>query len=82
MTTIVQEKTDQAIRILQELDIDLWLTFVRETSAAADPVLPLIYGHDLTGQSVLMLANNGEKIAIVGTFEENTAKGVGAYGQR
>ncbi len=77
--TIVREKVRQASAILQELDIDLWLTFVRETTANPDPVVPLIYGHDLTWQSALMILPSGENVAIVGHFEAEAARGTGAY---
>jgi Xaa-Pro aminopeptidase len=69
--TLIQEKVDQAIEILKEQKIDLWLTFVRETSGVRDPVLDFLIGeYDLTWQSALLLTCNGEKIAIVGNLEK------------
>jgi hypothetical protein len=45
---ITCEKLEQAVDILNEKDIDLWLTFVRETTQVPAPCLSLLLGFDLT----------------------------------
>lgn len=78
----IQEKVAQAVAILQEKDIDVWLTFVRETSLLADPILPLIFGEsDLTWQSALILTKWDERIAIVGHFEAENVRRLGVYNE-
>lgn len=78
---LVREKVDQAVAILQEKNIDLWLTFVRETSAVRDPVLPYIYGHDVTWQSAFILTSKGDRIAILGHFDSEATRRMGVYSE-
>jgi len=69
--SLIQEKIGQAIEILKEQNIDLWLTFVRETSGVRDPVLSFLIGeNDLTWHSALIFTKHGDKIAVVGNLEK------------
>ncbi len=76
---IVQEKTEQAVEILREKDVDLWITFVRETSHVKDPVLDLILGFGLTWTSALMIHRSGARVAIVGRYDVPNIERLGAY---
>ncbi len=69
MQNIYQEKIQQAIEILQELNIDMWLIYVRETETIRDPSLDLILGTNCTWQSAFILTATGESIAIVGSLD-------------
>lgn len=76
---LIREKVQQAIEILREKQVDLWLTFVRETSALRDPVLPFLYGHDVTWQSAFILTARGERIAILGRYDAEPARQLNIY---
>lgn len=72
-------KTDQAVEILKEKGIDVWLTYVRETIANVDPSLELIFEGDLTWESALILTADGEKVAIVGVHDAPDIEEEGVY---
>jgi Xaa-Pro aminopeptidase len=76
---VVREKLDQAVEVVGEKDIDLWLTFVRETAHGGDPCLDLLLGFDLTWTSALIVSRTGERIAIVGRFDVDNVERMGGY---
>ena len=78
-STLVQEKLDQAVEILREQDVDLWLTFVRETSLTSDPSLDLIAGVYSAWQGAFLVSATGERTAIVGRFDAPSVELLGAY---
>jgi Xaa-Pro aminopeptidase len=78
--SLLLEKAIQATNILKETNIDLWLTFVRETSGVRDPVLDFLIGPgDLTWDSALMFTKSGERIAIVGNLEKDAIERLGVF---
>jgi Xaa-Pro aminopeptidase len=80
--SLIQEKVDQAIEILKEQEIDMWLTFVRETSGVRDPALDFLIGEgDLTWESALMLTRKGEKIAIIGNLEKEALQRLDVFSE-
>ncbi|MBA7499875.1 Xaa-Pro dipeptidase [subsurface metagenome] len=68
--SIVKEKTDQAIKILKELDVDLWLTYVRKTSEIMDPCLYFLTDESwFTWETAFIITKKGENIAICGRYD-------------
>lgn len=79
--TIYREKLDQAQQLLDALDLDAWLLFVRETSMAGDPAMRLIVPFDLTWESALLVGRNGTRTAIVGRYDMQPIEASGLFGQ-
>lgn len=76
---LIREKLKQARAILQELDVDCWVTFVRETGMTSDPTLVFLGPSHLTWHSALVVCRDGRTRAIVGSLEVATVKDLGAY---
>ena len=71
---MVNEKIKQAASILKEKNMDMWLTFVRESSTAPDPVLELILGTSCTWASAFIITDSGDAMAIVGSLDVQNIK--------
>lgn len=67
---IVSEKLEQATKLLNENSVDMWVTFVQETSAGRERVFDYISVGDLTWESAIIITKNGDKIVILGKFDE------------
>jgi len=76
---MILEKQKQAADILKEKNIDLWLTFVRETGNIKDPMLEMIVGTNATWHSAFMITSKGERIAIVGSLEVANMESVATF---
>lgn len=66
---LLAEKLEQASKLVAESPFDVWITFVRETSEAADPILAYLMEGALTWQSALLIARDGRRVAVVGNYD-------------
>ena len=73
------EKLDQAVEILGEQDVDLWLTLVRETLLTSDPCLDLVAGVYCAWTGAFLVSRTGERIAIVGRYDAPSVQQLGVY---
>ena len=71
---MVNEKIQQAVEILKELNVDMWLVFARETSTTPDPMLELVLGTHCTWTSAFIITASGERIALVGSLDVQNIK--------
>ena len=78
-TNIVQEKLAQAVAILDEQDVDLWMLLARESDTMGDPSMPLVVGTSVTWESAFLISRAGDHVAIVGTGDVENVKQTGAW---
>jgi Xaa-Pro aminopeptidase len=76
---LTSEKLTQAAELVAASDVDVWMTFVRETGACADPVLSLLIEGGLVWQSALMVDRSGRKTAIVGNYDAEALRSSGDW---
>lgn len=79
MQQLIKEKINQAVEILNEKKIDLWITFVRESSTIHDPMLDMIVGTNATWQSAFIINKSGDTTAIVGSLEVPNLETTGTF---
>jgi Xaa-Pro aminopeptidase len=75
---LIQQKVQQAKAILNEFDIDCWITFVRETALNGDPTLPFLVNGDLTWHSAFIITQT-HAYAIVGQYDRLGVEDLKAY---
>jgi Xaa-Pro aminopeptidase len=78
---MIDAKIEQAIGILKEREIDLWLIFARESSTVHDPCLDLVVGGDVTWTAAFLLGRGGERIAIMGSLDTGPYRVAGHYSE-
>ena len=77
---MIREKVQQAVEILQEKKVDMWLTFVRESSSMPDPALDMVVGQHATWQTAWIICRDGETIAVAGSLDVASIEDNPAYG--
>ncbi|MDI6779809.1 MAG: M24 family metallopeptidase [Bacteroidota bacterium] len=76
---MIKEKIKQAVEILKEKNIDVWVTFVRESTTIPDPSLEMVVGTSCTWQTAYIITSKGETIAIAGSLDVANLKSKGYY---
>ncbi len=74
-----KEKIAQAVEILRELDIDLWMVIDRESGIITDPMMDYVVGNHATWLSFFLFSRTGEKHAIVGNLDVETFRRAGLF---
>lgn len=73
------EKLAQANQILQDLNIDMWLIFARETEETPERAWELLAPGMVVWQSAMILTKDGDRIAIVGQGDDDEYRNRGWY---
>jgi Xaa-Pro aminopeptidase len=76
---MISAKIEQAKGILDELDIDAWMIFTRESAEVHDPCIDLVVGGNVTWASAFILTRKGERIAVLGSLDKAAHETLGYF---
>lgn len=76
---MISAKIEQAIGILDELGVDAWMIFTRESAEVHDPCIDLVVGGNVTWASAFILTRKGERIAVLGSLDKAAHEMLGHY---
>ncbi|PWB73859.1 aminopeptidase P family protein [candidate division GN15 bacterium] len=78
---IVKAKIEQATRLLDEMNIDAWALFERETAMQKDPTHDMVVGLEAVWNSLFLFTRRGDAIALVGNFDADLYRRSGRFTQ-
>jgi Xaa-Pro aminopeptidase len=76
---IIKEKIKQANELLEELNTDAWIVFVRETSMMADPTMAMVVGFEAVWNSFFIFTRGGDAVAVVGNLDAENFRQSGRF---
>lgn len=76
MYEIQRQKMTQAIRYLNEQQLDVWLIY---TSEGSDPCIPLVTGVGTVGPGVFLLTASGQKVAMCSLIDAQDIEESGLF---
>lgn len=76
---LIKAKIQQATQLLDEMNIDAWALFERETSSQKDPTHDMVVGLDAVWNSLFLFTRRGEAIALVGNFDADGFSRAGRF---
>ncbi len=76
---IIKAKIQQATRLLDEMNIDAWALFERETSMQKDPTHQMVIGLEVVWNSLFLFTRKGDAIAVVGNFDADGFTATGRF---
>lgn len=81
MNTLVAEKVEQAIGLLQQYDLDCWLVFTQEMGRECDSIYPLLMDDLDLGGGILLLFRNGRRVAITSGLDRALPLSTGVWNE-
>src|SRR5262245_10237186 len=81
MFTLLREKADQAQALLDEVGLDCWLTFARETANHPDPGVDLVVGAPVVRNSAFLFARGGPRVSLVANFDVANVRATDVFGE-